>query len=875
MKQFVATYCLLLSLLFASPASAFVTPFGIRVNDAIERGLELLRASQQGNGGWGEPTGLVILAFLERRAGPDWNAPAVGYVNMSPDDQDRVRRGVRYCINNINGFNGGTPNAYQAGSCLMALSVYLVTGGPDDVGANVSVSQAVANGVASLKGTQGFRGTNQGGWNYTTPTDSGDLSTTQFAMAGLAAAAALQGDADVTLPNSVPFIKNTQKGDGGHRYQSGGRYAGFPSTSTMTASGIWTYRLAQRPTGDNDVQRTLGWLRDNYLYDSFINTNGWPGQYYYMWAAAKAFEVSGDDGSGNFLFADSIGGVRNPANDGYPEESPRWYYDFAWWLTEVQDGNGAWTRNGSWDGMAANAFAILVLARSLGGVCLLDDDMDGLCNTEDNCPEDPNPDQRDGDGDGLGDVCDNCPNVPNPDQTDEDADMIGDACDDLVCVDDGMPDLCDGIDNDCDGRIDEGPDGGGSLFAPGPCPTDQPGICSIGKRECIAGEVQCVPTRQPEEEICDGYDNDCDALIDEDLRNLCGRCGPLTEETCNGIDDNCDGQIDNDVVCPSETDTCYEGDCRPYCTVGECAGDLVCNADNVCVPRCVGIECPRGQNCDPSTNECVDPCANMPACPGGQICWQGQCAPDNCLTTGCPDGAVCDGEQCQADRCVSAMCAPGEFCRGGSCIASCAPVSCPLGESCEDGECRPDACGGLTCPAGERCVDGVCAVDACAGVPCSEGQRCVDGMCRFDSCNQVECPPGQECVLDQDGNQQCVYKDRPAGRAPGDSVPVGSEVNPMQPVMGGMPMQANEAPGQMTNNQGTAPPIGTPMAPPNTSFEPGMGMAMGGQMGDAADDATSAGCRCDFSQEGYSPPELLFGLFALGLYARRRRRRTR
>ena len=377
--------CLLI-LALAGPTRAEVTPFGVRVNDAVERGLELLRASQQGNGGWGEPTGLVILCFLERRAGPDWNAPAVGYINMSPDDQDRVRRGVRYCINDINGFSGGTPNSYQAGSCLMALSLYLVTGGPDDVGARESVSRAVANGVAALKGTQGFRGSNQGGWNYDTPSDSGDLSTTQFSMAGLAAAAALQGDADATLPNAVQFINLTQNENGGHRYQSGGRYSGYPSTSTMTASGVWTYRLAQRPTGDDNVQRSLTWLRDNYLYDNYINTNSWPGQYYYMWAAAKAFEVSEDDGSGNFLFADSIGGVRNPADDGYAEESPRWYYDFAWWLTEVQDGNGGWTRNGSWNGTAANAFAILVLTRSLGGVCIIDNDQDGLCNREDNCP---------------------------------------------------------------------------------------------------------------------------------------------------------------------------------------------------------------------------------------------------------------------------------------------------------------------------------------------------------------------------------------------------------------------------------------------------------------------------------------------------------
>ena len=187
----------------------------------------------------------------------------------------------------------------------------------------------------------------------------------------------------------------------------------------------------------------------------------------------------------------------------------------------------------------------------------------------------------------AGDVCDNCPNVPNPDQTDADADMIGDACDDLICAEDGMPDLCDGIDNDCDGRIDEGPDGGGSLFAPGPCATGDAGICSVGERQCINGMVECVPSNEAMEETCDGYDNDCDGRIDEMLRNACGRCGPLTEEVCNGIDDDCDGEVDNQAMCPSENDICYEGECRPICQGGECADSaLFCNAERICIPAC-------------------------------------------------------------------------------------------------------------------------------------------------------------------------------------------------------------------------------------------------------------------------------------------------
>ncbi len=106
--------------------------------------------------------------------------------------------------------------------------------------------------------------------------------------------------------------------------------------------------------------------------------------------------------------------------------------------------------------------------RALDGRCvpvdgdIEDDDGDGIPNSEDNCPQTPNPDQADADGDGRGDVCDdcpavanasqggcpvgwdggrdsdgdgvpdisdNCPDVPNADQADADGDAIGDACD--------------------------------------------------------------------------------------------------------------------------------------------------------------------------------------------------------------------------------------------------------------------------------------------------------------------------------------------------------------------------------------------------------------------------------------------------------------
>lgn len=75
-----------------------------------------------------------------------------------------------------------------------------------------------------------------------------------------------------------------------------------------------------------------------------------------------------------------------------------------------------------------------------------DTDSDGIPDSEDNCPNHINADQLNSDEDDFGDECDNCPDITNPEQEDFDQNSVGDACDE---------EICDGIDNDGDGKVDE------------------------------------------------------------------------------------------------------------------------------------------------------------------------------------------------------------------------------------------------------------------------------------------------------------------------------------------------------------------------------------------------------------------------------------
>ena len=135
--------------------------------------------------------------------------------------------------------------------------------------------------------------------------------------------------------------------------------------------------------------------------------------------------------------------------------------------------------------------------------------------------------------------------------------------------------VCDGLDNNCDGAVDDGNPGGGAS-----CTTGQPGVCSTGSLQCTSGSLRCVQTTQPSAEVCgDGLDNNCNSVVDDGFNvgaactigvGVCQRTGSLVctsngtgtqcnatpgtpgVEICgNGIDEDCNGA---DLACPPPSD---------------------------------------------------------------------------------------------------------------------------------------------------------------------------------------------------------------------------------------------------------------------------------------------------------------------------------
>jgi len=247
----------------------------------------------------------------------------------------------------------------------------------------------------------------------------------------------------------------------------------------------------------------------------------------------------------------------------------------------------------------------------------------------------------------------------------------------LLCVQNVLssPEICDGLDNDCNNVVDEGNPGGGVS-----CNSGLLGACADGLTLCQAGSLTCSQTVWPTAEQCNNIDDDCDGPIDENnpggggtcITGLLGECGAGTEwcssgamtcvqnnsiepEKCDALDNDCDGLVDENN--PESGQTCNTG------KLGVCStGTTSCQAGSL---QCDQNVFPSAEICgDQLDNDCDGPvdetCACDPMNPAA-ICGANQhCQPQ---ATGPPLCGGPTGTGTQYSACSSyADCAPGYDC---------------------------------------------------------------------------------------------------------------------------------------------------------------------------------------------------------------------
>jgi len=246
-------------------------------------------------------------------------------------------------------------------------------------------------------------------------------------------------------------------------------------------------------------------------------------------------------------------------------------------------------------------------------------------------------------------------------------------------------DGCDGLDSDCDGKIDED-------FTAAACGKTK-GECKAGVSTCKLGVTSCVGAKGPTVEVCNGLDDDCDGVKDDGFDKLndpryCLSCKPCSLKNAVA---NCKGGVCGIAACKSgyvDLDKKPGNGCEYPCTV---TGQEICDGlDN----DCDGYK-DNGVTLTQSICKQVGPCKGAKASCMGKAGWQ------------CVYGSAVELQPCKVD----ADCGGGYSCVGGVCPG----VVITDEKLCDgqDGDCdgSKDDPWRVAAGAGKPVLDAVCSPD--------------------------------------------------------------------------------------------------------------------------------------------------------------------